>query len=82
MLFEEEGTLETINKLKEKAKKVLEVVKTLKEENANLKQENESLKGENSKLKERCNFFESEREELSLIVKELIDELEQIDNEK
>ncbi|MCX7830566.1 MAG: hypothetical protein N2445_05860 [Acidobacteria bacterium] len=82
MLFEEEKEVfskDAINKLKEKAKKVAEILRAAKEENENLKKEIESLKVENEKLKRRCEFFESERSELSTVVKELIEEFEQVD---
>jgi predicted nucleic acid-binding Zn-ribbon protein len=81
MLFEDEKEVfskEAIAKLKEKARKVAEILKAAKEESENLKKEVEALKVENEKLKKRCEFFESERSELSTVVKELIDEFEQV----
>lgn len=81
MLFEEEKDViskDAIAKLKEKAKKVAEILKAAKDENENLKKEIEALKTENEKLKKRCEFYESERSELSTVVKELIEEFEQV----
>lgn len=81
MLFEEEKEIfskDAIAKLKEKARKVAEILKSLKEENETLKKQVEVLRSENEKLTKRCEFFESERSELSTVVKELIEEFEQV----
>ncbi|GEM_PF-1399234 len=83
MLFEDEKEVlnrEVINKLKEKARKVAEILKSKKEENENLKKEIEALKIENEKLKRRCEFFENERSELSTVIKELLEEFEQVNS--
>lgn len=83
MLFDEEKeivTKEAINKLREKAKKVSEIIKSLKEEKEHLQKEVDNLKAEIEKHKKRCEFFESERNEISSVVKEIIEEFEQVEN--